>query len=157
MIKEQIISAIKESYNCYHRLILVVGKSGEGKTTILKELHDEIKIPYINVNLELSRHLLDLSNRQRKLKVFECMLKLIDQKDPVTLLDNTEILFDVNLEQDPLKLLQLLSRDQCIIAAWNGEISGKMLTYAKQGHQEYRIYELNDEMVFSLNENRKSL
>jgi len=151
MIKEQIISAIKESNKCYHRLILVVGKSGKGKTTLLKELHDELKIPYINVNLELSQNLLELSNRQRKLQVFDIMSKLIDQNDPVTLLDNTEILFDINLEQDPLKLLQLLSRDQCIVVAWNGETSGKMLTYAKQGHQEYRIYELNDEVVFSLN------
>jgi RNase adaptor protein for sRNA GlmZ degradation len=151
MIKQQIISAIKESYHRYHRLILIVSKSGKGKTTILKELHDELKIPYININLELSQHLLELSNRQRKLKVFECMLKLIDKKGPVTLLDNTEILFDINLQQDPLKLLQLLSRDQCIVAAWKGETSGKMLTYAKHGHQEYRIYELNDEVIFNLN------
>ncbi len=151
MIKKQIISAIEESHQCYHRLILVVGKSGKGKTILLKELRDELKIPYINVNLELSQQLLELSNRQRKLKVFECMLKTIDQKDPVALLDNTEILFDINLEQDPLKLLQILSRDQCIVAAWNGEISDRMLIYAKPGHQEYRIYELNDQIAFSLN------
>jgi len=40
----------------------------------------------------------------------------------VVLLDNVEVLFDVSLKQDPLRLLQGLSRNKTVVAAWSGEI-----------------------------------
>ena len=36
------------------------------------------------------------------------------------LLDHLEILFDPALEQDPLRLLQGVSRDRTVVAAWPG-------------------------------------
>ncbi|MEN6474686.1 MAG: BREX-3 system P-loop-containing protein BrxF, partial [Syntrophaceae bacterium] len=44
------------------------------------------------------------------------------RKARVVLLDNIEILFDVSLKQDPLRLLQGLSRNTTLVAAWSGEI-----------------------------------
>ena len=34
------------------------------------------------------------------------------------LLDNIEVIFDVALKQDPLRLLQRLSRNKTVVAAW---------------------------------------
>jgi hypothetical protein len=48
----------------------------------------------------------------------------------LVLLDNIEILFDVHLKQDPLRLLQGLSRNQTVVAAWNGSIVDGHVTYA---------------------------
>ena len=65
----------------------------------------------------------------------------------VTLLDNIEILFDVNLKQDPLRLLQGISRNRTVVAAWNGTIEGNHLVYAIPGHTEYRRYPLQDYLI----------
>ncbi|MCH7944758.1 MAG: BREX-3 system P-loop-containing protein BrxF [Armatimonadetes bacterium] len=56
------------------------------------------------------------------------------------LLDNIEILFDVTLEQDPLRLLEGVSRNRTIVAAWNGTLENGYLSYATPDHPEYRRY-----------------
>jgi len=65
------------------------------------------------------------------------------------LLDNIEILFDVSLKQDPLRLLQGLSRNKTIIATWNGSITKDHMTYAAPDHLEYRRYPMRDFLVAS--------
>ena len=65
------------------------------------------------------------------------------------LLDNIEILFDVGLKQDPLRLLQGLSRNKTVVAAWNGTIVEDSLTYAAPAHPEYRRYPMRDFLVAS--------
>ncbi len=42
----------------------------------------------------------------------------------VVLLDNLEILFDTALEVEPLRLLQVSSRNRTIVASWNGSYIG---------------------------------
>ena len=58
----------------------------------------------------------------------------------VILLDNIEVLFDVSLKQDPLRLLQGLSRNKTVVAAWSGSIDGEHMVYATPDHPEYRRY-----------------
>jgi hypothetical protein len=76
---------------------------------------------------------------------------IIDEtgKDTV-LLDNTEILFDPVLQQDPLRLLQQVSRNRTIVAAWNGKFEGGTLIYAEPDHPEYRKYYEVDALICSL-------
>ena len=71
--------------------------------------------------MKLSPLLLDLTERQRILQ----LPKLLDEivfiaGDSSVTLDNTEILFTVSLQQDPLRLLQGLSRNRTIVASWFG-------------------------------------
>ena len=56
------------------------------------------------------------------------------------LVDNTEILFDLALQQDPLRLLQHASRNRTIVASWNGTVDDRYLSYADPGHPEHRRY-----------------
>ena len=65
------------------------------------------------------------------------------------LLDNIEVIFDISLQQDPLRLLQGLSRNKTVVAAWNGTIVEDSLTYAAPGHPEYRRYPMRDFLVVS--------
>jgi hypothetical protein len=67
----------------------------------------------------------------------------------LVLLDNIEILFDVHLKQDPLRLLQRLSRNKTVVAAWNGTIVDGHMTYAVPDHHEYRRYPIRDFLVAS--------
>ena len=67
--------------------------------------------------------MLDLTERQRTLQLPRLLLTIVNEASgDVILLDNIEILFDVSLRQDPLRLLQGLSRNKTVVAAWDGSI-----------------------------------
>jgi len=105
----------------------------------------------INVNLELSRCLLDLTQRQRALRAAECMGNIVRECDnPLVLLDNLELLFDPALQLNPLKLLHGLARNQTLVAAWNGKIKDGNLVYAEPGHLEYQSYSSTDLIVVKI-------
>ena len=143
-LSEDVIEKIGEAGTLYYRLALVVGAAGAGKTGALREVAAHLGAPLVNVNLELSRRLLDLTGRQRPLQV----RRLLDEiaagsGSDVVLLDNLELLFDAALRQDPLRLLQGLSRRRTVAAAWNGSIEGNHVRYDVPGHPEYRRYPLD--------------
>ncbi|HLF86024.1 MAG TPA: BREX-3 system P-loop-containing protein BrxF, partial [Nitrospiria bacterium] len=140
-LANQIINMLERAAELYHRLILVTAPAGEGKTLALKSVKEITGAPLINVNLELSRILLDLTEHQRSLQVPQLLNKIVAQRDSeIVLLDNIEILFDISLKLDPLRLLQGLARNNTLIAAWNGAIIGNYITYAMPEHHEYRKY-----------------
>ncbi len=142
---DQILEKIAQATELYHRLVLVVAPAGGGKTTALREAQERISATLVNVNLELSRRMLDLTERQRSLQLPKLLSTVIDEAGADTvLLDNFEILFDVALKQDPLRLLQRLSRNRTIVAAWNGTCEGGRLIYASRGHPEFRSYSKSD-------------
>ena len=68
----------------------------------------------------------------------------------LTILDNTEVLFNPVLKQDPLRLLQGLSRDRTIVASWLGDVDGGQLTYAAPEHPEFRRYPSTDLLLVCL-------
>jgi len=143
-VKEKVIEAIKSAKGGYHQLVLVVGKSGTGKSKMLHEVAKELGSKVINVNLELSSELLQLSARQRVLNLRSLLDNtIVGLEDPI-FLDNIEILFAPELKQDPLRLLQSLSRNHSIVVTWNGEVKEKQLYYAETGHREYRRYATSD-------------
>jgi hypothetical protein len=105
----------------------------------------------MNLNLELSRVLLELTERQRILKLPLLVDELIGEMGAqVILIDNIEILFEVSLKQDPIRLLQQISRNRTLVAAWNGTVAGGNLTYAAPNHPEYRRYPAHDLLVVTL-------
>ncbi len=138
-LSDKIMRKVKQLDELYHRLMLVIAPSGAGKTTALQDVRDRTGAPLINVNLELSRMMLDLTQRQRALQLPRLLREIVDKDaDKMTLLDNTELLFDVGLKQDPLRLLQGLSRNKTVVASWNGAIIDGLLTYAEPAHPEFR-------------------
>ncbi len=147
-LADQVIRKIKQAAELYHRLMLVVAPAGAGKTTALKQVKERVGAPLVNVNLDLSRRMLELTERQRALQLPRLMKDIVnDATGEVVLLDNIEILFDVSLKQDPLRLLQGLSRNKTVVAAWNGSIDNGHMTYAVLNHPEYRRYLVRDFLV----------
>lgn len=123
----------------YHRLVLVVGDGGTEKTAALRELAEWIRAPLINVGIELSRRLLELAEWQRPIRAAPLLNRIAaGTGGEVVLLDNIEVLFDVALRQDPLRVLQSLSRSRTVVAAWNGSMENGHILYAVPGHPEYR-------------------
>ena len=102
----------------------------------------------MNINLELSRLMLGLTERQRVLRAQRLLARIAAEPgSDIILLDNFELLFDVTLRQDPLRLLQGLSRSRTVAAAWNGAIENGHLIYGVPQHPEYRRYPVDGFLV----------
>jgi ATPase family protein associated with various cellular activities (AAA) len=146
----QIMHQLSQVVALYHRLVLVVAPSGAGKTAALREVAAQTNGHYINVNLELSRRLLDLPQRQWPLQAPRLLEDIVQgDREQVILLDNIELLFDVALQLHPLRCLHTLARQRTMVTAWNGTVTNGFLTYAAPGHPEYCRYPLANLLVVS--------
>ena len=149
-LMEQIVERAERAAELYHQLVLLVGPTGSGKTAALFELSKELSAPLINLNLSLSRRMLELTERQRILQLPKLLSEIVGQVEGrIALLDNTEILFSVDLKQDPYRLLQGISRSRTIVASWNGRVDGGHIVYAEPNHPEHRRYKTNG--IFVIN------
>ena len=158
-VQQAINEAILNAPTMYSRLILLVGPSGSGKTHALQEISAKYGKNILNVNLEMSKALLELPIQRRESRAQRIFADIIDNflgnEDPQTsviLLDNLEILFDKDLKQDPLRLIQGISRNLTIIASWNGTWIQERLTFAISGHPEYRFYDKIDAQIVTCTE-----
>lgn len=148
LLADRVIQSIDQAAGLYHRLVILVAPAGAGKTAVLQNVHERTSAPIINVNLELSRRMLDLTERQRTLRLPRLLAEIVEASAADTiLLDNIEVLFDVLLEHDPLRLLQGISRNKTVVAAWSGSIDGAYMVYATPEHPEYKRYPVRDFLV----------
>jgi hypothetical protein len=144
------LSGIADNYS---RLVLLVGWTGTGRSLAIRTLADDNQAPVLNLGLDLSRRLLDFGERQRVLQLPRLLEEMMAElPGNVTFLDNTEVLFNPTLRQDPLRLLQRLSRNKAVVASWFGKAEGGHLTYAEPGHPEFRRYPSDDLLIVSLNQ-----
>ena len=144
----QLEEAIQQASSQYFRLVILAGLPGSGKTATLQSIGHRLGCQVVNVNLELSKRMLELTRTQRSRQV-ERLLKEVIAAAPgdVVLLDNLEILFDTGLEVEPLRLLQVSSRNRTVVATWSGTYVGGTLTYAEPGHPEFVQFKKVDAVV----------
>ncbi len=150
-IYSEIHTALDTVGNLYHKLVLVVGESGTGKTLALREVGKTFKTDVINVSLAISSEFLALTAKQRVLRLPGILDQITDNQISPVVLDNLEFLFDVDLKLDPLRLLQRISRNQSILASWNGTVDDSKLIYAEHGHPEHRKYDASDIQIVTIN------
>lgn len=147
----QLHDAIEQASNQYFRLVILAGLPGSGKTAALQSIGERLGCQVINVNLELSKRMLELTRTQRSRQV-ERLLKEVISAAPgeVVLMDNLEILFDPGLELEPLRLLQVSSRNRTVVASWSGSYVDGTLTYAEPAHPEFVQYKRVDAVVIAV-------
>ncbi|MDA1275509.1 MAG: BREX-3 system P-loop-containing protein BrxF [Verrucomicrobia bacterium] len=134
----ELIEVIRGVNSKYHKLLIIAGAPGSGKTSLLKQVSAHLHLPAINLSLLLSERLLGQSRRQRALKAEEAAIDVIDEHFRSGLcLDNTELLFDSALRLNPLVFLQDVSRNRVIIATWNGVVAGDQIRFGHTGHPDY--------------------
>lgn len=144
---DEIAEKARYAADLYCRLVLVAGPGGSGKTASLRAFQNASGAPLVNVNLQISQRLLSLDQRSRALhlpKLLNALVECEARGADTVLLDNTEILFDADLKQDPLRLLKSLARNRTVVAAWSGTAGSDALTYARPGHKEHKRYPLGE-------------
>jgi len=138
----------------YHKLVLVIGSFGSGKTALLrmyKRTNPE-NVEFIGLNHVLTRRLIDIPTRQLPFESERCVNEVVKEyKSPILLVDNIEALFDPVLSLDPLRLLQRLSRVKTLVVAWPGRLEKGEVSYAEPGYKEYKAYSIKDLVVIDLN------
>lgn len=136
----RISSSIEHAHQLYHRLILVTGPASTGR-----DIAEYLGLRRVNVSMELGERLLGLSARRRPLQAGRLLEEIVGgEGEEMVLLDHLEILFEQSLRQDPLRLLQGISRSRTIVAVWSGVLEDGSLTYAVPGHPEHRRYPVTD-------------
>lgn len=149
-IHDKIKRSLHAAEGLYHRLVLLVGESGSGKTGVLREVAEEFGSSVVNVNLALSGELLELTAKQRSLRLSGILDQIAHQAQTPVILDNLVILFDKDLQQDPLRLLQSISRNRAVVASWNGIMNSGRLLYAETGHLECRSDDSVDALIVGM-------
>ncbi len=143
--------AIRQAAGQYYRLVLLAGAPASGKTAALQSVAEKLGCQLLNVNLELSKKMLELTRTQRSRQVERLLKEVIASvSGDVVLLDNLEILFDPALEVEPLRLLQATSRNRTIVASWNGTFKDGTLTYAEPGHPEFIQFKQTEAIVITV-------
>ena len=149
---EAIVAGIRQAAQLYNRLVQV--PLGTCNTNALAAVSEHTGAPVVHVGLELSQRMLEFTARQRPLQVRPLLEQLVEAADgDIVLLDNIQLLFDASLQQDPLRLLQGLSRNKTVVAAWTGTLVGGTLRYAVPGHPEHRRYPAADLLVVPVGTN----
>jgi ABC-type ATPase involved in cell division len=144
-------AAIQQASGQYFRLVFLAGAPGSGKTAVLQSVAAKTGCRVVNVNLELSKRMLELTRTQRSRDVEPLFRRIIASvPGDVVLLDNLEILFSTSLEVEPLRFLQVSSRNRTLIASWNGSYVAGTLTYAEPGHPEFVQFKQVDAVVISV-------
>ena len=96
-LSQKVLARIDGAKVLYHRLILVTAPSGSGKTEALREVAESTGSRLVNLNLELSRRMLDLTERERALRLPDLLDDIVGRDEALVLLDNVEILFEAAL------------------------------------------------------------
>lgn len=135
------------------KLVLLIGPPRSGKTALLAELSQRRNVTVLNVGAALGRQLLTVPSTRRHLQAADLMKDLTDEtaRQGLLLLDNIELLFDSNLQLNPLDLLKRHAQARRVIAVWPGEIRERRLLYAVAGHPEYQDYGINGLVTFEIN------
>lgn len=141
---DRLVDEIRRVRSSYHPLVLLVGPAGSGRASVLRLAAEQVEGRVMNLNLELSRGLLDVPAEQRPLRFAQVLDEILSPDVAPALLDRIEMVFDPAFQQDPVRLLRHLSRTRTVVAAWSGRIEGAFLTYAEPGHPEYRRYPVED-------------
>lgn len=152
LLPENMGLIIPQLANLHHRLLLVVGPHGSGKTCLLRACEQGVSGTYLNLSLVLSQRLLEFKAQDRPMQALSTLNDLLAGAG-LLFVDNIELLFEPTLQLDPLRALKLASRRRSLVAAWPGTLDNGYLLYAVPGHPEHRRYgprDLEDILVLNM-------
>jgi hypothetical protein len=96
------------------------------------------RLARVSLSQVLAQYLMEVSVPDRVRAVQEFCLEGAEG----CLLDHIEILFDPQLQVDPLRWLEQRARDREIFVVWPGEYDGQKLSHAEPGHPEHQKFDL---------------
>ena len=146
----RLVESVRTVASDRHKLIVLLGDFGSGKTALLKEVASDLDAVYVNLNLRLAERLLAIPRSQYDDGVAANRIidELCDELSPdgrPLLIDNVELLFSPELGKiNPVDTFKRVSRQRPVVLA---------LPTRRQGaYAEYSAIERDDAMLISLEE-----
>ena len=139
-----------------HKLVILLGIFGAGKTRLLKDIEDEIGGKYVNLNLILAERLLagPRSEYNDGVTVNRLIDEMCDELSPderPLLVDNIEILFSPELGRiNPIDTFQRISRQRPVILALPAKRQGNYAEYSALGRQDHMRMSLEGYAVIEM-------
>lgn len=129
---------VEELNDAKHKLLLIIGAPGSGKSKIIREYSQETGIPIIDLDkIFINTPSDQLMDEMKK------FLSTYHQK--VLLLDNKKILYSKNSKIDLLAFLKEISESIPVIATWNGKIEDGQVFHIRKDASEDLIYSVDKE------------
>ncbi|WP_028043431.1 BREX-3 system P-loop-containing protein BrxF [Candidatus Stoquefichus massiliensis] len=129
---------VEELNDIKHKLLLIIGQPGSGKSKLIREYSNETGIPIV----DLDKIFINTPS-EKLMHEMKNFLSTYHQK--VLLLDNKKILYAKNSQIDLLAFLKELSEDIIVVATWNGKIEDGQLFHFCKDAPEDLIYSVEKE------------
>lgn len=139
-----------------HKLVILLGEHGAGKTALLKRVAKEVEGEYFNLNLCLTERLLALPRTKYDdgVTVHRIIDELCDDLSPdgrPLLVDNVEILFSPELGRiNPVDTFKRVSRQRPVVLALPARRQGARAEYSMLGHQDHMSIPLENYTVIEV-------
>ena len=148
-MKPRYLERLKENVHTiqssYYKQIYVYDYKYGDSVKMFSEIEN---LPYINVNMELSKNLIAIPQSKRKYYVTEILQEiLMSRTEEIICLDYLELLFHPELAVNPFQLLRDISRTKTLVISWRGNIEGDVLVHAEPGHPEYKRQWVEDAII----------
>ena len=157
-MRARLIETIRHIAGDRHKLVLLLGDFGVGKTRLLKELAPEIGAEYVNLNLQLAERLLAVPQSRYRdgVTVHRLIDELCDALSPdgrPLFIDNVELLFSPEVGKiNPVDTFKRIARQRQVVLALPAKRQGNNAVYSTLGREDYMSIPLETYPVIELEE-----
>ncbi len=141
---------IRHAASGRHRLLLVIGEAGSGKSAFLQSIAAARAMQFLSLGEPLGIRLLETSPRTRPLVIEDTVRQLIDGTRAGVCMDGTDILFNPALRCDPLRLACSISQNTFVAYSLTGRVEGKRFVRGYPDHPEFYSEELPSVPIITL-------
>ena len=159
-MQRRLNEAVQNVASDRHRLVILLGAFGSGKTGLLKDVASEIGAAYINLNLLLTDRLLAIPRSQHADGVTaQQLIDLIcEEASPdgrPLFIDNLEILFSPELGKiNPIDTFKRISRQRVVVLALPARRQGLSAVYSLVGREDYMSIPLEDYITIEIEQEK---
>lgn len=153
---ERLIDAVNTVSSDRHKLVLLLGDFGSGKTALLRSMASQLDGIYVNLNLSLTERLLTKprSTYADGVTVPRLIDELCDELSPDArplLVDNVELLFSPELGRiNPVDTFKRVSRQRPVVLALPARRQGMHAEYSALGRADQMLMPLEDYTVLEM-------
>ncbi|MGM9970257.1 MAG: BREX-3 system P-loop-containing protein BrxF [Anaeroplasma sp.] len=125
-----------------HKLLLIIGKPGSGKSKFLNNYSKEKGIPILNLDMILGKEIPEGKDANY---VYDFIRNFVSTYKPEEiLLDKKSILYQKDSKIDLLDFLKELSNVKTVIATWNGYTENGKLVHVCESLGKKIEYDLSE-------------
>jgi hypothetical protein len=157
-MESRVLDALRLIAGDRHRLVILLGEFGAGKTALLKGLASKLNAEYVNLNLLLTERLMSVPSRQYSDGVTAHRLidELCDELSPdgrTLLVDNVELLFSPELGRiNPVDTFKRIARQRPVVLALPARRQGAFAEYSVLGRSDHMLMPLENYPVIEMEE-----